>query len=301
MRNHRPSATAYLIARSVVFVSRDPKLGHLVPPLAAEASVWFMQACSRHAKFLLSAMGQRWFRALALAFERLTAPGILLHYILRKHFLEEIARGSLGEGFNQVVILGAGFDTLALRLHSEFSGVRFIEIDHPATQRVKREALEARHLPKTNMDLLPVDFNQKKISESLLQNQEYRPEADTLFIAEGVLMYLKLDEIDGIFRFLREQGGRKCRFAFTFMEPQANGKINFRNSSRAVDLWLRLRGETFEWGIKRENLPAYLESKGFLLKELATPETFRQRYLATGNFVNIPLAEGEYVCVAERL
>ena len=33
-------------------------------------------------------------------------------------------------GAKQVVILGAGFDTLALRLSEQFPSVKFIEVDH---------------------------------------------------------------------------------------------------------------------------------------------------------------------------
>ena len=54
--------------------------------------------------------------------------------MLRKRLIEEVVRASLTEGVEQVVIIGAGFDTLALRLCAGFPRTNFIEIDHPATQ-----------------------------------------------------------------------------------------------------------------------------------------------------------------------
>lgn len=258
-----------------------------------------MEAYSPRAKYLLKAMDKKWFRSLAFWIERVTIPGILLHYVLRKHYLEDVAHRAIDEGFHQVVILGAGFDTLALRLHQEFRKVRFIEVDHPATQRVKRQILEWRNLPKATMKFLAVDFARQSLEESLLSSKEYNREADTLFIAEGVLIYLKTSDVDTIFRFIREYGGRRSRFAFTFMEPQANGEVNFRSSSRAVDLWLWLRDETFKWGIRRENLASFLEARDFSLQELVTSEAF-QRYLVAKGLERIPLEVGEYCCVAER-
>ncbi len=41
----------------------------------------------------------------------------------------------------QVIILAAGYDTLAWRLAAEYPDVKFIEVDHPATGRAKKDAL----------------------------------------------------------------------------------------------------------------------------------------------------------------
>ena len=301
MLDNKPSATALLLASSLVFVSRDPKFGHLVPPLAAEASAWFVEAGSRRGKHLLNAVGKKWFRSFGLGIERLTIPGILLHYVLRKRYLEEIVRNHLLEGFHQIVILGGGFDTLAVRLHQEFPKVQFIEIDHPATQRIKKQVLESRQLCRGNMTLLPINLVREKLEKCLLDCREYQLETNTLFLAEGLLMYLKPDEVAAIFRFIRGRAGRKSHFAFTFMEPQADGKVNFRNSSKTVDMWLWWRGEIFQWGLKREDLASYLKSMNFSLLEVATPETFRNRYLVNERLEHTTLADGEYICLAERM
>ena len=71
-------------------------------------------------------------------------PGILLHYALRKRFIEESARAFLERGGQQLVVLGAGFDTLAARIAEERPGVVCVEVDHPATQETKRRVLTAR-------------------------------------------------------------------------------------------------------------------------------------------------------------
>lgn len=300
MRDHQSSATASLIAKSTVFMSRDQTAGHLVPSLAAEASAWFLQTNSRRSQLLLDVMDRRWFRFLVKIFEQLTTPGIQLHFLLRKRYIEDAVRSNLHQGVKQVVIFGAGFDTLALRLHLEFPEGRFIEVDHPATQRMKIKTLEAHRLPRDNMKFVPADFDQKTLRQILLDGQEYDRSANTLYLAEGVLMYLNPDDVGAIFDFLREHGGTTCRVIFTFMEPQTNGRIRFKNSSRTVNLWLWMRNETFKWGILREDIQTYLNAKGFRLLDISTPEIFLRRYLPGEQPSIIPLAEGEYVCVAER-
>jgi O-methyltransferase involved in polyketide biosynthesis len=151
------------------------------------------------------------------------------------------------------------------------------------------------------MKFLPADFDRKTLRQILLDGQAYDRSANTLHLAEGVLMYLNPEDVDAIFAFFREDGGRTCRVIFTFMEPQTNGLIRFKNSSWTVNFWLWMRSEVFKWGIAREDLQGYLESRGFRLQDLSTPETFLKRYLSAEQSSTICLAEGEDVCVAERL
>jgi methyltransferase (TIGR00027 family) len=300
MKQNSPSATAYLIARSTFFLSRDPKLGSFVPKHSAELSEQFVQARSRFSRWLDTIINSRSFRPLARALERATIPGIKLHYALRKRYLEEVARGALACGLRQVVVIGAGFDTLALRLHETFPETEFFEVDHPATQRVKKRVVEDNRPPKTNLHFIALDLARANLEKSLLTHADYRPDADTLFIAEGLLMYLTPAEVDRLFHFIGTGGGSaKNRVAFTFMETQNDGRIGFRKSSRMVDAWLRLRGESFKWGIESAYINEFLAGRGFKVLKVAASENLRDRYLTSERLKHLPLADGECICVAE--
>ena len=248
------------------------------------------------------AANSRACRLLISAVERLTIPGINLHYALRKRYLEETARAALRQGFRQVVVFGAGFDTLALRLHESHPASQFIEIDHPATQRSKEREIVRRNLRKENLHFIALDLTRQNLEEQLRGADFYRAGERTLFIAEGLLMYLAPGEVDELFGLVRRLGGAaRSRLAFTFMEPRADGRIAFHRSTRAVDLWLRWRGEPFKWGISRKHLDSYLAARGFRLREIATAGTFRRRYLAEPRFSQLTLADGEYICIADSV
>jgi methyltransferase (TIGR00027 family) len=283
------------------FCSGDPKLAELVNPTAAEASRPFMEAYGMPATFFTGLLDKSWFRPLVHAVERSTIPGILLHYLLRKRYLQETARQLLAQDIHQVVILGAGFDVLAASLRPEFPHTTFLEIDYPATQALKRSVLAHKNVVGDNLVYLPIDFTRQTLAEGLLSHPRYRADEDTLFVAEGVLMYLSHADVTQLFYFIRDHAGAKSRFAFTFMEPRYNGKVNFHNRSKLVDFWMGLRGEPFTWGILRERLPDYLNSVGFTQEDLATPAVFHQRYLNSADLAREPLAAGEYVCVAKRM
>lgn len=300
MREDRPSATAFLIARALLFLSRDPATAPLIPPAAAGACAWFVDATAPLSGRLARALAGSPLRGIGYAFERLAIPGVMLHYAVRKRYLEDACRRALAGGISQVLVLGAGYDTLALRLHREHPDALFVECDHPATQRVKRRFLEERALAGPNLQLLPVDLGRRGLGEVIASLPEYRSTADTLLIAEGLTMYLQPRDMDALFAFLRGSAGVGSRFAFTFMEPQGDGEIGFPGSSPFVRPWLRLVGEPFTWGIRRDDLAAYLEERGFRLEEMATADTLRERYLAPAGLAGRRLARGEHIAVARR-
>ena len=86
-----------------------------------------------------------------------------------------MARGALGSDVRQVVVIGAGFDTLSLRLSADMPGYSVIEIDHPATQSVKKEVLEDFSLPQGSVQLVPVDLSHERLADTLFRTGGIRP------------------------------------------------------------------------------------------------------------------------------
>jgi methyltransferase (TIGR00027 family) len=222
----------------------------------------------------------------------------VLHYTLRKRFLEDVTRDALGDGFGQVVVLGAGLDTLAARLHRDFPAARFIEVDHPATQRVKRAALELCARAAGNLHLLPVDFTEQTLAQALAAHPAYRPDTPTLFIAEGVLMYLADRDVGALLDTVRSHGGPRSRIAFTFLERTPDGHIADGRQSGLVTAWLRRRGEPYRWALAPGAAKAFLDTHGLTLRELCTPECARERYFPRRLRPDLPLGV-EHLCVAD--
>lgn len=298
MRSGRPSTTAMLVAQSLVFLDQDPKLAPLVPPAAVEATLGLMEVFTPNARRRLRLMRRPLFRSLVWAMEGRTIPGMMLHYAARKRWLEAVAREAIRDGFRQVVVLGAGFDTLALRLAGEHADVLCLEIDHPATQRVKEDALRAHGYLSENLVLRPLDLAAEDLDAALRKSAFKRGER-TLFIAEGLLMYLAPEAVDRVFASCVSRGGAGSRFAFTFMERLPGGRVAFRGQSRGVDLWLRMKGEPFQWGVPLPEIEDFLADRRFACRELATPEVLRSRYLAPHGLEAQPLADGDHGCLAE--
>lgn len=294
--HNRPSRTAQSVATNVLFLSYDPILGQLVPPEVAIPTRWFLEAAVGGFALLFDIP---LFRAYARRVERKTLPGISVHNVIRKRWIEDKVREALTSACSQVVILGAGYDTLAYRLHRQFPQVRWWEIDHPATQSRKRAALDRHGSVQGNLRLIPVDFTEQTLSGVLRSTQDFDHQAGTIFIAEGLLMYLTDSEIDELMQTVHEYGGPLSYLIGTALEPAPDGRLIIQGASERVNKQLQRVGEPFRWGITRAALPTFLKSYSFSAKEVVRVRDVLPSYI-TAEHANIVLPEGEYLFCAER-
>ena len=182
MQDEQASRTALLIAASLVLLHHDAKYSRLVSKTSADLCAHVLQKHSAQTRLFLKIVQQTWFRPIAKLVERITIPGILLHYALRKKCIATLARSALTNGTTQVVVVGAGFDPLSLELQLDFPVAEFWEIDHPATQRQKLRAL-----PKTGAERLhfvAVDLSTTRLDREALLKSSFDPTQRTFWIAE---------------------------------------------------------------------------------------------------------------------
>jgi O-methyltransferase involved in polyketide biosynthesis len=98
----------------------------------------------------------------------------------------------------QFVILGAGFDTRAYRLPND-APVRVFEVDTPRTQEVKREALKKAGIDSSRVTFVPADF-EKEDWLARLTAAGFDPGKRTLFLWEGVIIYLEREAVEDTLR-----------------------------------------------------------------------------------------------------
>lgn len=235
----------------------------------------------------------RWLPRLA---QRLAGPGLPLHFIVRKRFIEDNVRAALAAGTTQVVVLGAGFDTLACRLHTAHPAVSFFEIDHPATQSIKREALGRCD---ANLRFVPADFTHQTLQQALARCPGFRRDLPTVFVIEGVLMYLTAAEVDVLFAALPHSP--RERVIFSVMETMPDGRSGFHNATFFTDRVLRLWREPFRSSFARSAIQPFVARHGYALTLVADEAFLRARCLPESLRHATASARGELVCVADSV
>ena len=85
----------------------------------------------------------------------------------------------IAAGLNQLVIIGAGFDTRAYRFEEVKENLKVFEVDHPVTQQVKVEKIKEifGELPD-HVIYVPVVFGADRLDRKLLENG-YEPKFRT--------------------------------------------------------------------------------------------------------------------------
>jgi methyltransferase (TIGR00027 family) len=291
MQNEQASRTALLIAASLVLLHRDAKHACLVSKTSADLCAYVLEKHSSQTRLFSKIARQDWFRPIANVIERITIPGILLHYALRKKCINELARSALSNGVAQVVILGAGFDSLSSELQQEFSTAEFWEIDHPATQRHKVRACDEIGIERVHF--IAVDLSAAALDREGLIGSGFDPAKRTFWIAEGLLMYFPGDVVSSLIRTLSSLSAAGSQLAFTFMEKQGNGQLRFDSQTKLVDSWLRRRSEPFLWGATRSELAEFIQPWG--VTRFFDHDDLRQMH---SSFADEVIAKGEVICLA---
>ncbi|MBU6146070.1 MAG: SAM-dependent methyltransferase [Paenibacillaceae bacterium] len=222
-------------------------------------------------------------------------PGMFSHYVARKHYIETSVRHAIANGCAQMVMIGGGLDTLCLRIREDVPSVTCIEIDHPATQALKRKALHAL----TNIAPVPefhsTDLTHQSVSDALAHTS-YTPKVTT-FVIEGVLMYLTETQVRATLENIRSCAPAQSTLIVTFMEKSQAGTIGFAQSRNdIVRMWLKKNNEPFVWGIPPDNAARFFASCGWKLHAQSTWEQLRATCPHTH-----PPARGEHIAVLHAL
>jgi methyltransferase (TIGR00027 family) len=128
----------------------------------------------------------------------------------RTHWFDGVTLQAMEAGIRQIVIVAAGYDCRALRFRT--SGVRFIELDHPSTQADKRRILDDMNADVADVAYAAADFTVDDVGAALAA-AGYDARAATLFLVEGLLIYLPEQVIVSLLTALRARAAPASQLA----------------------------------------------------------------------------------------
>jgi methyltransferase (TIGR00027 family) len=117
---------------------------------------------------------------------------------------ELIRRFVINEGGRQIVSLGSGLDARAYRIDLISSGkvdppLKYFEVDVAPSQQMKLRVLRENNIKNNHVTYVPVDFSVETFSE-VLKKHDWKEDERTVFLWEGVSMYLPEQAIHDTFR-----------------------------------------------------------------------------------------------------
>ena len=206
-------------------------------------------------------------------------PGGLEYHIARTRHLDQIVCDSLDSGVDQLVVLGAGYDTRAQRLLGDPPRARVLELDHPATLARKRQGVErAFGGPPEHVEYVPIDFNEQELPE-ILGRVGYRTGDRALFLWEGVTMFITPGAVDRTLEGIASSAAAGSSIAFDYVARGALERPSDYYGGEQAARHFAKTGEPWLFGIEPDSVVQFLSERGFDVVSHLTAADLERQYL----------------------
>jgi methyltransferase (TIGR00027 family) len=207
------------------------------------------------------------------------SPGAQEMLTIRARLVDDLAVDMAAAGLEQIVLLGAGFDAMALRIQEALRTVTVFEIDHPATQAVKRAAFARVGVP-ANVRFVAVNFEHDDVVVKL-REAGFAPGRRSLIVWVGVTYYLTPSAVERTLQQIAALGGSGTQLVFDYILAEViKGTTSNRDALSKARRVAQL-GEPWIFGLAPSQVRDYLSSFGFkLIKDYDAME-LRARYCPT--------------------
>jgi methyltransferase (TIGR00027 family) len=204
--------------------------------------------------------------------------GIYEYVIARTRYMDAAFERTLQEHFDQILIFGAGFDTRALRFQYAILNTRVFELDAPLTQQAKIGQYCKRGLAlPSNLTFIAIDFDKDspatRLTEAGCQRQQR-----SLFLFEGVLMYLQPVSVDATLRVITDFAGKGSRLVFDYVRASVlRGEGDLYGQQGILQTTWRA-GEQWYFGMEPEQLQSFLAGYGMQLVDNMDSQELKSMY-----------------------
>lgn len=230
-------------------------------------------------------------------YAELRGPGVNCFLMLRERTIDDVLLDSLTSGLQQLVILGAGYDSRPYRF-DQSGRVKIFEVDHPFTQADKLKKLTRifGNVPQ-HVTYVPIDFNTQLLSERLLSSN-YDPALVSLFIWQGVTMYLTPAGVNSTLSFVVENSPAGSSIVFDYVYQSVLDGHEKRNEITSMRRYRFMTGEALTFGIPKGSIYSFLRERGFRYVIDFSTEDLKSAYLS-GKMANREIAGGYGIAIGK--
>ena len=180
---------------------------------------------------------------------------------LRTAAIDDAITSEVSRGAQQLVLLGAGLDARAYRMPA-LADVEVFELDHPDTQEYKRDRVRGLSPLSRAVHFCSIDFERQTLAEALAPSG-FEPSRKSIWVWEGVTMYLTHEAIDATLAAVSELAAPGSRLALTYL-PRRYATPWLE---RVGSVGATLIGEPLRAQQEPEELANRLERKGFFVEQ----------------------------------
>ncbi len=267
----RPSRTAEIVALARAIEQLRPRGERIVDDPHAER---FLGPVARAALAAFGTTGRLGRFAADLA------PSVLTFSLARHRLIDDRLRAACraaAEGApapEQVLLLGAGYDSRPWRLAEELAGRVVWEVDHPATAEARARGAGRIDAPAAPRRAVTVDFQREDLG-ARLDAGGFPAGRPTFVTWEGVTMYLTREAVKATLETVRARvaAGSLLALDFWYLLDRPDPIATAHRMSPGL---LHLLGEPILMGIHPEDVGPFLARHGWHLQALYQAEDLRR-------------------------
>jgi methyltransferase (TIGR00027 family) len=184
--------------------------------------------------------------------------GMVDHIALRTAAIDARLVLELERGTRQLVIVGAGLDTRAHRLR-QLHGASVYEVDHPDSQRQKRQRTEQLELRARSLAYVALDLSEGGLRDRLAE-AGHRNTEPSVFVVEGLVPYLDRAALASTLREISMAAAEGSRLLLTYITPEL---IWLRRGRPLLLASMRLLGEPLHSAQSADEMAHMLSAEGF--------------------------------------
>ena len=197
--------------------------------------------------------------------------------LARTQYFDDVVKSSVDNGLEQLVTLGAGYDTRAYRIEG-IENVRVFELDHAITQHIKiGKIIEIFGTIPNHVTHVPADLELNDLDHQL-SDHGYNSSKKTLFLMEGLTYYMTPLTMDKILFFILEHSPKGSALLFDYhprsmIEGTCKDEIGRISYNTALKL-----GEPHKFGINDGEIEKFLIQRGFSDFQNITSADYKKMY-----------------------
>lgn len=268
--SEKPSKTAALVA-----AARAYHLKHARPPIFVDQ--FAIALCGKLCYTVVSSRLLTWF---LVDIQRRTLKALIMAPIVRARFCEDSVEQSAAEGIQQYVIIGAGYESFAMRRTDLANSLTVFELDQPATQQEKRLRMKASGIPEPeNLRFISLDLNKEDMFDVLVQNG-FDTAKPAIFSWFGVTYYLPLNTVKETLLKVAENAAPGSEILFDYLtQLSCTPEIWQKNQRKLADCVADI-GEPLITGFDPDQIEPFVRECGFTEVENPKIREIEKRYFS---------------------
>lgn len=209
-------------------------------------------------------------------------PGVYEYVIARTKIFDLFFKQALDEKVEQIIFLGAGYDSRSVRFKEHLGATKIFELDIPVTQQHKQKCLSNSNIEiPDQVSFVPINFNTQSIEDAFLST-DFDKNKKSLFVWEGVTFYLSAQAVDATLEFVSSNSslGSIIVFDYTALWPgimEAYGVkelIDFNSKNQSGE-------SAVSFALNEDLIQPFLNDRGFEISEYMSPDKIEKTCLTS--------------------